>query len=120
MAPVFGGPALVALGGLLGSRLLRRVGTVLALGSAATFAEIGSRSTVPGANDNLTGVATLIGLARRLQERPVAGARVLLLSTGSEESFMEGMQAFARRHFHRLPATARCSSASTPSARPSW
>ena len=103
MAPVFGGPALLAVGGLLGSRLLRRVGTVLALGSAATFAEIGSRSTVPGANDNLTGVATLIGLARRLQERPVAGARVLLLSTGSEESFMEGMQAFARRHFHRLP-----------------
>ena len=103
MAPVFGGPALLALGALLGSRLVRRVGTVLALGSAATFAEIGSRSTVPGANDNLTGVATLIGLARRLQERPVAGTRVLLLSTGSEESFMEGMQAFARRHFHRLP-----------------
>ena len=42
-------------------------------------------------------------MARSLQERPVAGARVLLVSTGSEESFMEGMQAFARRHFHRLP-----------------
>jgi hypothetical protein len=27
---------------------------------------------------------------------------VLLVSTGSEESFMEGMQAFARRHFPRL------------------
>jgi hypothetical protein len=29
--------------------------------------------------------------------------RVILLSTGSEESFMEGMQAFGRRHFAGLP-----------------
>jgi len=28
--------------------------------------------------------------------------RVILLSTGSEESFMEGMQAFGRRHFRAL------------------
>jgi hypothetical protein len=102
MAPVFGGPVLVALGALLGIRRLRRAGSLLALASAASFAEIGSRPTVPGANDNLTGVATLLGLARALSDRPVAGARVLLVSTGSEESFMEGMQAFARRHFHRL------------------
>ena len=58
---------------------------------------------MPGANDNLTGVATLAGLARRLADEPVAGVRVLLVSTGSEESFMEGMQAFARRHFASLP-----------------
>jgi hypothetical protein len=103
MAPVFGGPVLVALGGLLGSRFLRRTGTAVSIGSAAAFAEIGSRRTVPGANDNLSGVATLLGLARALRDQPVAGARVLLVSTGSEESFMEGMQAFARRHFHALP-----------------
>ena len=103
MAPVFGGPVLVALGGLLGSRVLRRAGTAVSIGSAAAFAEIGSRRTVPGANDNLTGVATLLGIARTLRDRPPAGARVLLVSTGSEESFMEGMQAFARRHFHALP-----------------
>jgi Zn-dependent M28 family amino/carboxypeptidase len=58
---------------------------------------------VPGANDNLSGVATLGGLALRLAQEPVAGVRVLLVSTGSEESFMEGMQAFARRHFATLP-----------------
>jgi hypothetical protein len=103
MFPVFGGPLLVALGGLTGSRLLRRLGGVLSFGAAATFAEIGSRSTVPGANDNLTGVATVLGLARTLREQPVQGVRVLLVSTGSEESFMEGMQAFARRHFASLP-----------------
>jgi hypothetical protein len=103
MFPVFGGPLLVALGGLTGSRWLRRLGGLLSFGAAATFAEIGSRSTVPGANDNLTGVATVLGLARTLRERPVEGVRVLLVSTGSEESFMEGMQAFARRHFASLP-----------------
>jgi acetylornithine deacetylase/succinyl-diaminopimelate desuccinylase-like protein len=103
MAPVFAGPALVALGALTGSRRLLSAGTTLALGSAATFAEIGSRDAVPGANDNLTGVATLIGVATELAERPIAGLRVLLVSTGSEEGFMEGMHAFAERHFPTLP-----------------
>ena len=103
MWPVIGGPLLVAAGALAGARRVRIAGGVLALASAAAFAEIGARGVVPGANDNLTGVATLAGLARRLADEPVAGVRVLLVSTGSEESFMEGMQAFARRHFASLP-----------------
>lgn len=102
MLPVVGGPLLTALGGLTGSRRITRAGAALSLGTAAVMAEIGSRSTVDGANDNLSGVATLLALARRLNEEPVRGIRVMLVSTGSEESFMEGMQAFARRHFTRL------------------
>jgi Zn-dependent M28 family amino/carboxypeptidase len=58
---------------------------------------------VPGANDNATGVIALIELARRLAEQPTLSVRVLLVSTGSEESFMEGMQAFVRRHGPSLP-----------------
>ena len=46
---------------------------LLALGTAATMVEIGSRSIVPGANDNLTGVATVLGLARTLAEQPRRG-----------------------------------------------
>jgi hypothetical protein len=103
MWPVIGGPLLVAAGALLRARAVRIAGGILALASVASFAEIGARGVVPGANDNLTGVATLAGLARRLADEPVAGVRVLLVSTGSEESFMEGMQAFARRHFATLP-----------------
>jgi hypothetical protein len=103
MAPVIAGPLLIALGALSGRRRALSWGTAFALGSAATFAEIGSRDAVPGANDNLSGVATLIGLATELAERPLEGLRVLLVSTGSEEGFMEGMQAFARRHFPSLP-----------------
>lgn len=102
MAPVIAGPLLVALGALAGRRGPLALGAALAASSAATFAEIGMRDAVPGANDNLTGVATLLGIATELAEEPLAGLRVVLVSTGSEESFMEGMHAFARRHFPAL------------------
>ena len=97
------GPLAVAAGALLGLRGLRRFGAFLCAGYVAAMADIGARAVVPGANDNLTGVAVLLSLARSLREEPVNGVRVILLSTGSEESFMEGMQAFGRRHFHTLP-----------------
>jgi hypothetical protein len=103
MLLVTGGPALVALGALTGVRALRRLGAFLSLGAAAAFADIATRTVVPGANDNLSGVAVLLELARVLREQPVRGVRVLLVSTGSEESFMEGMRGFARRHFGSLP-----------------
>ena len=103
MFPVFAGPLFTLLSGLSGSNLLRRLAASLSLGSALVFAEIGSRTVVPGANDNLSGVAVLTGLASLLRHEPIAGIRVLLLSTGSEESFMEGMRGFAARHFHSLP-----------------
>jgi acetylornithine deacetylase/succinyl-diaminopimelate desuccinylase-like protein len=103
MWPVIGGPALAALGALTGSRALLRAGTLVSAETVAAMAEIGAGAVVPGANDNLTGVATLLGVAHALREEPVEGLRVLLLSTGSEESFMEGMQAFAVRHFPSLP-----------------
>jgi Zn-dependent M28 family amino/carboxypeptidase len=103
MRLVAAGPALVALGALAGSGRLRALGTVISLGSAAAFANIAASPVVPGANDNLTAVAVVLELARLLRERPVRGVRVLLLSTGSEESSMEGMRGFVRRHRDELP-----------------
>jgi acetylornithine deacetylase/succinyl-diaminopimelate desuccinylase-like protein len=100
---VFLGPLLLALWGLLGGRLLLRAGAFLSLAATAAMADIGTRRVVPGANDNLSSVGVLLALARELSERPPRGVRVILLSTGAEESFMEGMQAFARRHFAALP-----------------
>jgi Peptidase family M28 len=96
------GPALVALGAALGLRRLRLLATLLSAGYAAAMADIGLRPVVPGANDNLSAVAVLLSLARSLEDDPVPGVRVILLSTGSEESFLEGMQAYARRHFEEL------------------
>ncbi|HET6966415.1 MAG TPA: M28 family peptidase [Acidimicrobiales bacterium] len=103
MAPIAVAPAVIALGALLRSPRLARLGVLACWGIIASFTEIALRATVPGANDNLSGVATLIGVARMLQEKPVEGVRVIFVSTGAEESLMEGMEAFARRHFTELP-----------------
>jgi len=103
MAPVVGGPLLAALGALSGRRVLAKLGLLLGLGSAAAMADIGLRPVVPGANDNGSSCIALLGLARRFAENPPQGVRVILLSTGSEESFSEGMKAFGERHFPQLP-----------------
>jgi Peptidase family M28 len=99
---VWGGPLIVLTGAVLASARLLRAGVALSLGTVAAMTDIGVRDVVPGANDNLSAVAVLLGLAERLRDEPVAGLRVLLVSTGSEESFMEGMQGFGRRHFPGL------------------
>jgi hypothetical protein len=98
MQLVVAGPLLAGLGALLGSRRLRRTGGVMALLSALAVGDIATRAVVPGANDNLSAVAVLVELARLLREDPPEGVRVLLVSTGSEESFMEGMRGFVARH----------------------
>jgi acetylornithine deacetylase/succinyl-diaminopimelate desuccinylase-like protein len=98
----FLGPVQLALWGLFGKRWLRWNGLLYALGATAAMANIGASRVVPGANDNLSSVGALVALARELAESPPQGVRVILLSTGSEEGFMEGMQAFGRRHFGEL------------------
>jgi len=103
MWPLLASPALAAAAGLTGKRGLAKLGAFLGSAYAAAMAEIGSREVVPGANDNATGVILLFALARRLLEDPTSSTRVILLSTGSEESFSEGMKAFGERHFDELP-----------------
>jgi hypothetical protein len=103
MAPVIGGPVLGALGAITGSRALAKLGLFLGLGSVAAMTDIGLRKSVPAANDNGTAVVALLELARRFGADPPEGIRVILLSTGSEESFSEGMKAFGERHFGELP-----------------
>ena len=46
---------------------------------------------------------SLLGVAEALRDDPVEGVRVLLVSTGSEESFMEGMRRFMDRWSPELP-----------------
>ena len=68
-----------------------------ALGTTAV-ANIMRSPNVPGANDNLSGVAVLVGLAESLRERPIEGLRVVLVSAGAEESLQEGIRAYLERH----------------------
>jgi Peptidase family M28 len=92
------GPVAVALGSIFGRVSLLRAGALLSSATVVAMLDIGRSKVVPGANDNLSAVAVLMALARSLGEQPARGVRVLLVSTGSEESFMEGMQGFVRRH----------------------
>jgi hypothetical protein len=103
MLPVLGGPLLAALGALTGRKLLAKLGMALGIGTAAAMSDIGLRRSVPGANDNGASVVALLALARRVAEEPLQDLRLILLSTGSEESFSEGMKAFGERYFPELP-----------------
>jgi hypothetical protein len=96
------GPVLICAGAVSRRRALTRLGSALAASTTLAMADIGARASVPGANDNLAAVGVLIALAEHMQREPTPGVRVLLLSTGSEESFSEGMQAFMARHRHEL------------------
>ena len=96
--PAVASAALAAFGG----RRLRRAGRIGGALGALLMADIGRRRAVPGANDNLTGVAVLVALADALRARPVAGLRVILLSAGAEESLQEGIRGYAERHFSEL------------------
>ncbi|MHB1538699.1 MAG: M28 family peptidase [Solirubrobacteraceae bacterium] len=98
------GPALAAVGAGSGARAILKLAAAFGVGSAAAMLDIGLRGVVPGANDNLSSVAVLFAIAGAVQREPLPrGVRVILLSTGSEESFMEGMRGFGAAHFERLP-----------------
>jgi hypothetical protein len=104
-APMWGaaaGPAAVAVGAALRAQRLRRLGTALSAGYLAAMVNIAFSRPVPGANDNLSSVAGLLALAQTLTATPPKRLRVLLVSTGAEESFLEGMVRFGERHFPRL------------------
>ena len=92
------GPAATLTGAL--TRTRRLPWAALAIGAIATalVADIWRNETVQGANDNLSGVAVLVGLAELLRAEPVAGLHVLLVSCGAEETLQDGIRAFVARH----------------------
>lgn len=56
----------------------------------------------PGANDNASGVAVALALARDLRTEPPANLDPWIVFTGGGESPMEGMRAFLRAHRDEL------------------
>lgn len=72
----------------------RRLGRAILLLAAALQLDVARSRTVPGANDNATGVAALLALA----DDPPPGVRLVLVATGCEESGMGGMRAFLDAH----------------------
>ena len=74
--------------------------------ATALAAEVASGDTVPGANDNASGVAAVLALVERLASERPHGLEVVALVPGGEESGMGGMAAWMRAHGSALdPAT---------------
>jgi len=94
------------LGGLLSALTRRRgpatAGMIVGTVGVALAADIWRSPTVPGANDNLSGVAVLVALAELLREERPDGLRVLLVSCGAEETLQDGIRAFMARHSDEL------------------
>ena len=79
----------------LSRRRAPRTAAALLLATAAALAiEVTRGPTVPGANDNASGVAAVIALVERLAADPLAGIEVRLVVPGCEESGMGGMAAW--------------------------
>jgi hypothetical protein len=100
---VLAGPGLVSLGGLLSSRRLMGAGAFLGAGSLLAMLDIGHRPAVPGANDNLSGVAVLVAIAEHLGSELPGRLRVVLASLGAEEALQQGAREFIRRHLSEFP-----------------
>jgi peptidase M28-like protein len=96
MGPVALGFALAALPGA------RRLGRGVLWAALASYLDIATNRTVPGANDNATGVAALLALGAAFVAGPLPHTEVVLLAPGCEESGMGGTAAWLRAHAAEL------------------
>jgi Peptidase family M28 len=71
--------------------------TVLLILALPALIDTGLSPTVPGANDNASGVATVLRLAERFGGN-LEHFDVHVLFTGSQEAFALGMRSYLRRH----------------------
>jgi hypothetical protein len=103
-------PLVAALAIVTACALLQAAGTESTAVSAVQFAatvvlivalpllvDIGLSDVAPGANDNASGVATVLRLAERYGD-DLDHFDVWVLLTGGEEAFGEGMREWMRRH----------------------
>jgi Peptidase family M28 len=72
--------------------------TLILLLGVYLLIDIELSKVVPAANDNASGVATVLSLVEELDAEPPANLDVWVLLTGAEECLQEGMRAFVRAH----------------------
>jgi len=110
-------PLVLALATVLATAILRNAGidhtavsvvqfiaTIALILALPLLIDIALSSPVPGANDNASGVATVLRLAERYGD-DLEHFDVWVLLTGGEEALGEGMRAWGRRHRRDLDAT---------------
>lgn len=72
--------------------------TVLLIVAVLLFVDVALSDPVPGANDNASGVAAALELARRLTAEPPHYLDVWVVVTGANEGLMLGMREWMRDH----------------------
>lgn len=66
------------------------------------FSQLEFAKISPGANDNGSGVAVMLEMARRMRAKPAENTEVVFVGVGSEETYMMGMACFMEEHGHRF------------------
>jgi hypothetical protein len=80
------------------AKMVALPGVFICSATAGLMADIGRRPTVPGANDDASGVATVLALAQELAGSPPKNLEVWFLATGCEEGIEGGIHDFLARH----------------------
>ncbi len=82
--------------------IVQLVPTLVLIVGIFLLVDIALSPVVPGANDNASGVATVLSLAEELDRQAPDHLDVWVLLTGAEECLQEGMRSFVRSHRREL------------------
>ena len=94
--------ALVALGCLIGSRVLRAAGAAVLACMALLGLDVARGRIVPGANDNASGVAALVALMAAFARDPFEQTDVIAVFSDCEEVGLGGATAWLAAHRDEL------------------
>ena len=78
--------------------VLQLIPTIVLVAAIFVLVDIALSDPVPGAVDNASGVAAVIGAAERLRAEPAENLDVWVVLTGAGECQAEGMRSFVREH----------------------
>jgi Zn-dependent M28 family amino/carboxypeptidase len=98
--------ALVALGCVAGSRIVRAVGAAVLAALTLLGLDVARSRIVPGANDNATGVGALLALTAAFARDPLERTDVVALFTDCEEVGLGGAEAWLEAHGETLDRAA--------------
>lgn len=82
--------------------IVQGVASLILTIAAAAFFDIAIGHYVPGAIDNLTGIASCISIAEEVVRNPLENSDFTFLATGCEEAIMMGMVEYMKRHKKEL------------------
>jgi acetylornithine deacetylase/succinyl-diaminopimelate desuccinylase-like protein len=94
--------AAIAVGCLIGSRVLRVLGGLVLAVATLLGLDIARNRVVPGANDNATGVAALVSLITAFARDPLEHTDVIAVFTDCEEVGLGGSAAWVDAHRDEL------------------